>query len=520
MSTVYKKTYKVTLVTPVHIGSPGQWLRGVHFESLAQKTVIYHLESTPVKEPENSLFTGDELVLPAKSGQETQSAPLQVYPNKIYSNEISPFSKNAWGNPYIPGNSLKGFYHSSLLFRNKPHANPDDKTDRCDFSGLPLSPHIERVLFPDIEFSPSSLAVSDVKILNLTSDKTYGWKKYGKDQRSLPQAQTATSYYVETIKAGEFSLGEIKLKLAAKNGQMNPDELFIQLSTLLNSFSHEIVQKELSFYNNCSMNEGYQFYFGLNEKLRKLTSGFFACIGWGVGWQCMIGPLNSQRETDFIRQNYDLGKMDRPCPGCSQPLKVDKFKPDYLFCTACKKGFPVSSVVTQLFPVFPKSRKFVVEGNRPLYPLGWLRFEESPNYEKIRDDQTHTIKIQIRQKTTKVIRSAFLNPEEYPEGKSQTKHFKKKIKIQNRGNFPTEFNMFLNKLAELEFVISINGTDIDPTLETMQMFPTGSYDELTFHFSHQGKGIVLSIKTGAQNEAQYNFVVNRIWEIVDQIKNK
>jgi len=512
---IFRKSYKVTVLSPVHISGFDKWIEGINYERKASSTQIFDLESIHLNEPENGEFSGTELDNPIEKLK--GSTAVYELPYKIFTNEISRFAKNVWGNPYIPGNSLKGFFNSSLLFSKNINISGLDP-ELPDFHNILDS--LEYIIFEDIEFPVKSLNISDIKILNLTSYKSYGWKKFGPESRSIPTPLTATSQYVETLKEGEIIITDIKLK-PSKDNQFDENALFSHSETIMNDFTRKIVQNELEFYNRTNMQEGYQFYWSLSEKMKKAVPGFYVCIGWGIGWNSLLGNLHTDKSINSIRRNYDIGKTDRPCPGCKKPLKVDKFNKDRLFCYSCKKSYPFDSVITQLFPVFPKTRKFVVEGNNPILPLGWLRFEPTQNLEKTIDRQTHNIEIKVRQKTTKIIKpEKMLTPEGYPELKAQTAHFKKKIKIQNRGNFPTEFNMFLNKVAQLEFIISISGTDIDPNLDTIQLITTEKIEEIIFHFSHEGKGIVLNIKTGAKDESQRNFVINRIWEIIQPFIEK
>jgi len=509
MIVFHDKTYKITALAPLHIGNIHSWHSGVHFQSNESKTKIYTIDSLQIDE--NNEFTGTELDNIGEKIRNTESNPSIEYSGKIFGQEISQFAKNAWGNPYIPGNSLHGFYNTALALKNNMNvARLKNNTTLPDFSGT-LSEN-QQVIFEDTEFPRSSLKINDIKMLNLTSDQTYGWKKFGKDNQSISNPMRATSFYQETIDSGEYSLTKIKIK--NKTADTNP---FDDLENICNGLAKNIVENEMKFYDKCHMNEGYQFYWALKEQLRKIQRGFFVCVGWGVGWNVSVGSLHDEKGIHRLRQTHDLGKNDRPCPKCKRPMKIDRFNRTKLFCFSCKKNYPIHEITTQLFPIFPKTRKFFLQNNKPVSPLGWLRFEETPMLERTRNIETKDIEIRIRQKSSKMIRNPFLKPEEYPAEKSKTSHFKKKIKIPNRGNFPTEFNMFFNKLAQLEFIISINGNEIDQDMEIMKNIDSETPSEIIFHFSNKGKGIILNIKTGAENKDQHNFTINRLWEIIDSM---
>ncbi len=516
-----KQSYKITTLSPVHIGSTRQWLQHVNYGPSQGKVDVFHLPSIPLEESEETFFSSEQKQF-FSIAAEMGINPIISFPDKVFAHTIEQCARNAWGNPFIPGNTLNGFFHSAILNNCFPQHWYDKSTtsELPDFTKFKVYPSNYSVLFEDMEFPQTSAVISDVKILNMTSDQSYGWKKFGRNDTSLPQPRTATSDYVETITCGETSIGNIRLRIK----DAEPNDLDSYLDTfekICNDYAQAIIEKELAFYSRCKMNEGYNFYFALSEKIKKNTSGFFMCVGWGIGWQALFAPLHSPRAVKNIRQKHDLGKSNRQCPQCKKQLRIDRFKKNHLYCLGCKKSFSFDSVVTQLFPVFPKSRKFVIENNTPTYPLGWIRLDRNANFEKSRNPETHSIEIQIMQKTSSVERTAFLTPEEYPDGKSQTKHFKKKIKIPERGSFPTEFNIFFNKVAELEFILSITGTIITDDIDTTKLLPNDSVDELLFNYSSAAKGIALGIKTGAQNLSQKNFIINRLWEIIDSmVENK
>ncbi len=507
MISFHNKTYKITALAPIHIGNIHSWYSGVNFRSNDINTKIYTLDSLSLNE--NDELIGTELDNIDEKIRTTDSKPSIEYSGKIFGQEISQFAKNGWGNPYVPGNSLHGFYNTALALNNNMNiARLKSSTTLPDFSKTLK----QQVIFEDTEFPRSSVKINDIKILNLTSDQTYGWKKFGKDNQSIQNPMRATSFYLETIDPGEYSLTKIKIK--NKIADINP---FDNLENICNELAKNIVENEMKFYDKCHMDEGYQFYWSLKEQLRKIQRGFFVCVGWGVGWNVSVGSLHDEKSINRLRQTYDLGKINRPCPSCKRPMKIDRFNKTKFFCFPCKKSYPIHEITTQMFPIFPKTRKFLLKDNKPVSPLGWLRFEETPMLEKTRNPETKDIEIRLRQKSSKMIRTPFLKPEEYPTDKSQTSHFKKKIKIPNRGNFPTEFNMFFNKLAQLEFIISINGNEIDQDMEIMQNIASEIPSETVFHFSNEGKGIILNIKTGAKTQEQYNFTINRLWEIIDSM---
>ena len=512
---VFTQKYKVTSYSPVHIGSVKKWIKDIHFKQSDNTTNVYNIDDIPFDETNFNLEDTEKFI---ENYSAEKHDPQITYPRKIFAHEISQFAKTAWGNPYIPGNSINGFYHTAELLRQHDNSILSDNTNIPDYSNLSAGKNI-KMFIEDIEFPMNSVEISDIKILNLTSERSYGWKKYWPKPSTIPNPLTATSQYTETIKAGESSLTSIKFKSQTSN-TTDTEERFNYLEKISNNLACQIAENELKFYDGCKMNEGYNFYWTLKEKIQRISNGFYVCVGWGVGWNARVGSLHNEKNIRHIMQNNNLGKISRPCPDCKNNLRIDKFKKNKLFCMKCKKSFDMESVLTQIFPIFPKTRKFIFNGQKPLYPLGWLRFERSDNFEKIRNPETHDIEIRIHQKKSKTIKDSFFTPEEYPDKKSETKHFKKKIKIANRGNFPTEFNIFFNKIAELEFIITINGSAVDENIDTTQFMHDNKIDELKFNFSVDAKGIELLIRTGAVNKEQKNFVINRIWEIFDTFQNK
>ncbi|MCD6459386.1 hypothetical protein J7L67_01810 [bacterium] len=516
---LFTQKYKVTAYSPIHIGSMKKWLKDVHFEQSNDSTNIHNINISDIPfddtQTEFNLEEAGKFILNSLKSDETLHLK---FPAKIFAHEISQFAKTAWGTPYIPGNSINGFYHSAKLLNQPDKSSLMNTVGVPDYSGLSDKDGF-KIFIEDIEFPMNSIDISDIKMLNLTSKQSYGWKKYWPKPTTIQNPLTATSQYIETLKAGEASLSTIKIQ-SASNTNLDSNELFNYFETITKEFSRKIAKNELDFYSKCKMDEGYNFYWTLNEKIKKISNGFYVCLGWGIGWQALVGNLHTDKNIPTIMRKYNLGKLSRPCPECKTNLKIDKFNKNKLFCLKCKKSFGIQSVATQIFPVFPKTRKFVFDRQKPLHPLGWIRFERSENFKKIRNPQTHDVEIIIQLKKSKIIKDPFRNPEAYPEKKSETKHFKKKIKIAGRGSFPTEFNMFFNKIAELEFIISINGNSIDDNLDTTRFIHNDKIDELIFNFSLEARGIELLIKTGAVNSEQKNFVINRIWEILEEFQKK
>ena len=512
---LFSQKYKVTAYSPVHIGSTKKWFKNLHFEQSEDKTDIYNLCDIPFDENELNIEETENFIT---NYSKQNPIPYLTYPNKIFAHDISQFSKTAWGTPYIPGNSINGFYHTAELTKQPARLKLLNKSKNPDYSGLSEIKNF-KIFIGDIEFPMNSIEISNIKILNLTSDSSYGWKKYWPKPTTIQNPLTATSQYLETLKTGESSLTAIKFKTNAKV-DLDNDQLIGHIETTANKLSYNIAENELKFFDNCKMDQGYNFYWSLKEKIQRISNGFYVCVGWGIGWNALVGSLHNENNVQHIMRNNNLGKFSRPCPDCKSNLKIDKFKKNKLFCLKCKKSFDMTSVVTQIFPVFPKTRKFVFDRQIPLAPLGWLKFERSDSFEKVRNEETHDIEIKLEKKKSKIIKDQFFSPEEYPAKKSETKHFKKKIKIANRGNFPTKFNIFFNKIAELEFIITINGTTIDDSIDTTRFIHDDKIDELRFTLSIETKGIELLIRTGAVNNDQKNFIINRIWEIFDSCKDK
>lgn len=493
--------YKVSIVSPLHIGAIHALHESIHFKYSEPNTLIYNNE--PYVPNLTLPLSTNTIPEPALPWDISGITPLYTVQGKLYGNKIDLFTKDAWGNPVIPGNTLKGFFNSACAWLKR-----SVKTSQ---QTMPVSPFS----YSDIPFSKSALELSDVKLLNLISEKKFGWKKFGFNPVSQPTPKTASSYYLETLKTGEFSIGTITF-LSQDDGT----ELLGAFEQTLNSFSANIAEHEKVFYNACSMKELEQFYSSLTSKIPSTRNGFFICIGKGTGWSTITGSLYTPDETAKLRIQYNLGKVVSQCPNadCGTPLKIDKFNPHKLFCVSCKKSFSREAVKLNFFSVFPKTRKIAVKDEKTFFPLGWLKFERTESFELSSDPQTHSITIALRERRSKVIRTPFLTPEEYPAEKGQSSHYKKKIKIPDRGNFPTEYNMFLKQVAQLEFVLSIKGDTIQDSITTLQIIPNEQVDEIILHFSRQEKGIELTIKIGAINSAQKNFAVNRIWEILDSLQ--
>ncbi|MCS7054494.1 MAG: hypothetical protein NZM09_12300, partial [Ignavibacterium sp.] len=110
----------------------------------------------------------------------------------------------------------------------------------------------------------------------------------------------------------------------------------------------------------------------LLETIKKLSDDeFILRLSWGSGWKGMTGDYFDQNWLATFRRKYQLGKRD--------------------------------------FPIFPKTRRIVFEGEEPKYLTGWVKIKlndvleiENNKYEKSLKSSEQTDPLELLKQNFKV----------------------------------------------------------------------------------------------------------------------
>lgn len=366
--------YKITTLTPVHIGS-GQKLS--RFDTVFDNNRLYVIDVNKVievisnnKEALNRFAQGNFEMKNFLKEHRINYDSVKKYslpaPTQVKGKEIFEFIKTGLGKPFIPGSSIKGAIRTVFLWhlvnesdqqkiREKfenilqldkiKKMNADDELDKYIFGNTPNYDFMRVLQVSDAEFDISGLRVDEVKILELRNHDTYGWWKYNRpNNRVLDNPMEAISIFIESI-SEECSL-EVEIKIdefLLKNktaitqlGFNSKEHLFTQLAEKCNKYSLEYINSEIVFFSKCKMKKMEEFYQKLKNKINDNNS-FLLHLGWGIGWKAITGNYISSKEIfNRIREKFRLGKGT----------------------------------------IFPKTRKIVFRNNEPLYPLGWILLQK------------------------------------------------------------------------------------------------------------------------------------------------
>lgn len=398
-------SYTITTITPVHVSSGDKILKGLDFVSQNGKTIIII--------DMDKLFTklGDNVNAISEFGQDDNiedylrkykidpsTVAKSVYQGIANSRDISTMVKTGFGNPYLPGSSIKGAIRTVLLksiiegtdedyieeilnkILNTEIKKPQDADKYLDIEIFGKDPNYDlmRVLqVSDAEFSANDLTLIETKVLNLKSENTYGWKNLNpRDSKTYQNLRDGTSVYVEGLR--ENSKSELRIKIddfllnneKTKCLHFNEDKYYFdKLAKIINNYSKKFIKKEIEFFETINMIEMKNFYHTLLDKIPKDEKSFLLHMSWGSGWKGMTGDYLEEKQLEKFRKKFNLGKTF--CPNCdSNNLKTDRYNKNNYRCFNCNQNFSLFNL--ELCPTFPKSRKIVINAGTPKSTMGWV----------------------------------------------------------------------------------------------------------------------------------------------------
>ncbi len=288
---------------------------------------------------------------------------ISVKPSYVFTNVTSEpkdirrflrFLKNAHGQAYVPGSSLKGALRTGLLELNASRFS--NWTEFKDFSDnvrryKSKDPHhdfLRPLHLSDSEgMSPQqTLELTEIKFFNLSIADQAGWKDFSSKQTKT-DFQQAASVFVESLKIGtqvhiQVGLDELLLsesgRKAAELPQAGSLANYSTIAQVLNQHALRMATAEKAFFAQYGEKTvpAANFYKDLLSRITKSADDeFYVRMAWGSGWRGMTGNWLSGQELEKVRKKTNLGKK---------------------FC-----------------PVFPKSRRLAMQDGVPALPLGWIQ---------------------------------------------------------------------------------------------------------------------------------------------------
>lgn len=415
------KTYYVTTHSPVHVSSGNPLVKGLDYFPANGRTWIIDrnkLEAELVKN-EKALFDFSEgsaleiQEIAAKHSLNLRNIIKTSYEGMATADEMYEFIRDGRGKPYLPGSSIKGALRTALLWSIYTKIDPETKTGLLSdvlfsrderFASQPIleaslnldsykrrklssNHNLMRVFHvADAYFNENDVEFSDVRVFNLSNETNGGWKNFP-ENKNEKDYQKATQLATEILRIGayaslDFQFDDFLLESDYANKDANFSgyrDTINTLPELCNQYARYQIDLQRMFAKKYQINELLSYYSDLKHLLENLPSGdFLLRMGWGSGWQGMTGNLyEDETELESIRKKFDLGKITRTCPKCgSKKLKRDFKRKDQFFCRGCKNLIIETEVSTDIFPVFPKTRK-VARYFGDYYPLGWLVFSQN-----------------------------------------------------------------------------------------------------------------------------------------------
>lgn len=384
------KTFRIQALTPVFIGAGTNLIKGVDIIEHNGDTVrldlnkVYHqyIERDPdgltsaIEEGELRNFLKDE---------DISGLIAQKFNGKCLGQELMDHVRDGFGNPIIPGSSLKGSLKTALMHYlfsrdNKAQMNYKgnffDRNNRklptkrasnqlqnklftTSPSGFKVSPpnfDIGRVFRPsDATFNLDKLEIINTAVLNITRNGT-AWKILGRRNgpKNSEHIEDATIVSVFGInEKAEFNSLKISLDFnSLKSIKWNGHFDWHTLQEAANRLSKNILFHEIDFLDENISYDDEEILIDqkkeLIKKIDKITSEakenerlcWVKRMGWGSGWLSMTGMHMNDEQFDIARNLYpkDLRKNSE---------------------------------------IFPKTRKIVLDNqNKPHSTMGWVLVEE------------------------------------------------------------------------------------------------------------------------------------------------
>ncbi len=386
----------IEVLAPVHIGSGVKLAEGIDFVK-SDSSVHIVSQSELMKYLENNQDEMNRFI----QGNYKLSSLNRTPDGKRYNislgrtSEINEFERNGNGKPYIPGSSIKGAIRTILIKKRFDELSPNEKNDllgsvtsnRKEWASEPIvkqllgdnsNNNLMRVLEVfDAEFEDLELERIFVLTLSSIDGSSFGWKKMGRDKKThLPYPpqidhNNATPIFAETLPMQSKGYFSISLNSFLLNDSTAANTLQFQerslteiknLVSTINLYSKVKLENEIKFFSKLKspkqltslLNEINNLCNDLNKLLdsqNSSTDEFILRISWGSGWKGMTGDYLDETWLNNFRRKYQLGKRD--------------------------------------FPIFPKTRRIVFEGEEPKYLTGWIKVKIN-DVKKLNDGSKNT----------------------------------------------------------------------------------------------------------------------------------
>jgi len=359
---------QIETLTPLHVGNGKLYRRGIDFDLQNYQLFFYdalkiharlaEAGRQAITKYETELLSKDPSLqnfFKAVGWKDHEFLRHRLTVSSRFIRDIKSQVKTGLGVPIIPGSSFKGALRTAMLadyfdehpeqqeplfrLRNPDRQKADKRIVAAVFGGDPNHDVMRQLSVSDIEFAKDALNLAEMKVANLTRDG-YGFLNMFKRRNEHPDNwKTATSIVAEVLTAGVHSQpfeltfdGFLEDHHKAIFGKR---EIPLKGKFLgaVDWYFRKMAKKEYEFFTRFGLEKAARFY---KQKILDRELGddeVLIRVGWGGGWKFMTGDWLTEEQLRQARRQYRLGRKEHP--------------------------------------VFPKSRRLVIQNQYPQVPLGW-----------------------------------------------------------------------------------------------------------------------------------------------------
>lgn len=408
---------QVEILTPVHVGAGNDLLVECDF---------FKKDTTAFVVDQNHLFQAlassglDLSALLAKTYQiselfdalsETQQESQYHYQLKtldkattIPSERIAAYVKDSFLRPYIPGASIKGAIRTALLThiiksngfssieswlpQERQHYKLPRKSQAAAklteklFSSksirgqVPNFDLLRTIHISDSYFTTDALTIAEVRWLNLVGKPLQAkWRDMAK-QQSVANWKDAMGTFTESLSPEKTGILNVQIdnfllenETANSVLQWQPKKIptqFDQWRQIINNHALQRLEEEKAFFKEYQVTGALTACEKILQQIHQTPEACYLQIGWGSGWESMTGNWLPENIKQDMRHHYGLGKRIR-----------DEYERSVFH------------------PVFPKTRRLIINDGHPCLPFGWIRLF-SPEISQQRIAKENEIKQQAQ----------------------------------------------------------------------------------------------------------------------------
>jgi len=379
---IEKRTYTVTVLSPVHIGS-GQKLSTYDLAVIDGRLWRFDVDKVSERlvadrKLLDQYITRGAQALAAWSKKEREACSRYTLPWKDpLPKDVREHIADPLGRFYLPGSSIKGAIRTAIVWAYHYGIPEEAKKRQVNLIGVPVrgrkhparkqeaGAKIEQVILgstPNKDIL-RALHVTDSAPLPLTDVRVLPVRVAVQDSNRLtwfvrpgdhvPRPADATVIWVEAIPRGvqtrlvitldHFLLdGQTLMGVPAADdppGQLGFDRkkrFLANWERRCNVMAQVIAREELTWAKAYHFDPFIKFYQWLLSDMKKHPQAVYLTVGWGVGWRgkTAVEPLGK----DAVRKTRKMYRLGRGDP-------------------------------------FPKTRRVIFEQGRPYAPFGWIRLD-------------------------------------------------------------------------------------------------------------------------------------------------